>query len=86
MIDAVAEPFLYQSPLVGRGIRLLSILPASGTEPIRISLCEKLLDGRVSFLALSYVWGSPDVTQEIICNGESLMVTEKPPRGAMADA
>jgi Heterokaryon incompatibility protein (HET) len=70
------EPFSYESALVGRKIRLLRISPASGIQPVHIFLSEKELDGDTSFLALSYVWGSPDVTEAVICNGKTLLITK----------
>lgn len=71
-----AESFSYSFALSGRRIRLIRILPASGSKPIRISLCQEELDSDTSFLALSYVWGSPDVTETVICNGQTLKITE----------
>jgi hypothetical protein len=47
-------------------------MPDKGPEPICLSLCEKELDGETPFLALSYVWGSPDITEPVMCNGKVL--------------
>lgn len=53
-------------------IRLVEIFPATSAddnEPIQLGLTVKDLDQAPSYSALSYVWGDPAVTQDVILNG-----------------
>jgi hypothetical protein len=61
--------------LSGRQIRLLFICPSS--DPHRRLECHLQsfeLEQAPDYEALSYVWGDPDPTMEIICNGQSVTV------------
>src|SRR5690242_879398 len=65
-------------PLPGkRDIRLLTIHPGQWRDEIKCNLSHCSLDepSRPAYSALSYVWGSPKVTDLILLNGESWHVT-----------
>jgi len=65
-------------PLRGeRAIRLATILPGSWAEDLRCKLTSWPLDStqRPNYQALSYVWGSAHVTEEILLNDQPLRVT-----------
>jgi hypothetical protein len=55
--------------------RLLTILPGSGNHPIRCSLQCCSVDAKVKYAAVSYCWGSSDLTHQVIVNGTPLPVT-----------
>ncbi|KAK0124903.1 hypothetical protein ONS96_008781 [Cadophora gregata f. sp. sojae] len=57
-----------------REIRLLTVHEGDGTE-IRYSLNTVSLDEAPPYEALSYVWGDPNRTREIILDGKSFRVT-----------
>ncbi|KAH7370371.1 heterokaryon incompatibility protein-domain-containing protein [Rhexocercosporidium sp. MPI-PUGE-AT-0058] len=57
-----------------REIRLITIHEGDGPE-LRCSLASVPLDEAPSYEALSYVWGDPKITQEIILDGKSFHVT-----------
>ena len=65
-MNAVPEPFSYDSVLAGRMIRLLRISPASGADAIHLSQSSKAL----------YVWGSSEATETAIYNEKTLRITE----------
>lgn len=59
-------------------IRLLSLNRGSNDDKIRCSLFQAELqerDNAISYEALSYTWGSPDLTESIIVDGYYLNVT-----------
>ncbi|KAK6954802.1 hypothetical protein Daesc_004771 [Daldinia eschscholtzii] len=64
------------TPLSRNQVRFIEILP-SGTEeaPVRCLLKAVELGPDVRYAALSYVWGDPEVTRDIIVNGVVLPVT-----------
>jgi hypothetical protein len=53
-------------------IRLIRFLP---TPVMNISLEVHQLDSAPPYQAISYVWGDPGETKEIICNGQPLKIT-----------
>ncbi|KAL5325717.1 hypothetical protein ACEPPN_006847 [Leptodophora sp. 'Broadleaf-Isolate-01'] len=57
-----------------REIRLITVHEGDGTE-IRCSLDTVPLDEAPSYEALSYVWGDPKITQQIIIDGKPFQVT-----------
>ena len=76
------QPLPYQhKPIASESqIRILRLHPALNLKaPIRCSLYETSLqdirDGRESYEAISYVWGSPHGTQKIFCDDKPLLVT-----------
>jgi hypothetical protein len=55
-------------------IRLLKIPLGSLDDPIEFELQTVPLTGNVEFSALSYVWGRPEPTGTVICNGTKIQV------------
>ncbi|KAJ8116605.1 hypothetical protein OPT61_g2010 [Boeremia exigua] len=69
---------LYDVQLQGRDIRLVRLIPdpdADEASPTECCLSRECLDDLPPYYALSYVWGDPDLTETIRCNGEPLEVT-----------
>jgi hypothetical protein len=58
-----------------REIRLLKILPGSFNDPLRCKLVKVSLDDKPKYNALSYVWGDPTVTKEILVDDIPFAVT-----------
>ena len=76
----ISETYQYQTLPEGKYIRVLQLHPALGhNKPIECELQELFLDDQSDqqrhFDALSYVWGTGERTQQIICDGETLRVT-----------
>lgn len=64
-------PYKYE-PLRGPDdIRLLDIHPGAAEDPIVISLRAASLSENPDFEALSYVWGDPTATREVLCRGKN---------------
>jgi len=61
---------------LGQEIRLLEIAnsPSPGSTP-EFVLCTASLNTNPRFVALSYVWGNPTITEEINVNGYTMEVT-----------
>jgi hypothetical protein len=55
-------------------IRLIRLLPGKWTDPVRCELFEEVL-GTTRYAALSYVWGSKNVTRPIFLNRRKFPVT-----------
>lgn len=66
---------LYKAQLTGDKIRLLRLLPGSGNARIQCHLTEVAIVNSPPYETLSYVWGDANVTEPILCNGETLHVT-----------
>lgn len=56
-------------------IRLLKFLPSYVPDLINASLEVYQLHSAPPYQAISYVWGDPGKTKEIICNGQPLKIT-----------
>ncbi|KAF2140741.1 uncharacterized protein K452DRAFT_299457 [Aplosporella prunicola CBS 121167] len=56
--------------------RLLRLLPGPRTDPIQCDLCIEQIEGSPSYEAISYTWGDPNDTAEVLCNGRLLKVTK----------
>jgi hypothetical protein len=67
-------PGLGSSPLRGREIRLLRILPGESSSPIRCEVTVVALDGRQTYTALSYAWGNPPAECAIFLNGREVKI------------
>ncbi|KAI0102126.1 heterokaryon incompatibility protein-domain-containing protein [Nemania sp. FL0031] len=67
---------LYYEPFY-RETRLATILPGQWNDHLRCSLTHVPIDSarRPIYKALSYVWGSPNVTEDIIVNGQNQKIT-----------
>jgi hypothetical protein len=57
-------------------IRLLEVLSSAGDGGVKCRLSVSSLEGNPTFTALSYVWGDPGVTEDIILNDEVFPVTK----------
>lgn len=58
-------------------IRILQLLPGSNDDPLEIALSDVLIDDTEdTYEALSYVWGDPDQTEAIVCQGKHIFVTK----------
>lgn len=73
MSEYAYEPIDFSGP----AIRLLRLCRGTGSEIacelFQASLCER--DDSISYEALSYTWGLPDVRENIVVNGRPLSVT-----------
>lgn len=69
------RPFEYSSELHSRNIRLIYLEFGTGHDAIRTRLIDTNLDEAPSYVALSYTWGDPGDTCNILCNNQSLTVT-----------
>ncbi|KAI6082888.1 HET-domain-containing protein [Hypoxylon rubiginosum] len=60
-----------------REIRVIELLPGADEQPVECALHTESLDAdvHVRYAALSYVWGDPQVTEDIVVNGRRLPVT-----------
>ena len=58
-----------------REIRLCTLQPGSGDNPVNCTLTTVSLDGKPRYEAISYVWGDASTRQEIIVDSKSLLVT-----------
>ena len=56
-------PFTH-TPIQGRTIRLLNLLPGQDEDPVECELFTADLDSKPSYEALSYVWGHPHEREE----------------------
>ncbi|KAI0097554.1 heterokaryon incompatibility protein-domain-containing protein [Nemania sp. FL0031] len=59
-----------------REIRLLEIVKGTNSGPIECVFHIVSLEDDIEFAALSYVWGSSDITKEILLNGQRRDVTK----------
>lgn len=65
---------LYEPLPLGRYIRFLLLEPGKPDDAIACKLHTSELDG-AHFEALSYVWGTPSMTERISCNNKSIYIT-----------
>jgi hypothetical protein len=70
------DTFLYSSTLSGRNIRLLQLHPGRGDSILHFRLVEQPLDQGFAYHALSYAWGSANITRAALCDGKQLHITE----------
>ncbi|PON27151.1 hypothetical protein TGAM01_v204100 [Trichoderma gamsii] len=78
MQDTAMSEYAYEPiDFSGPAIRLLRLCRGTGSEIacelFQASLCER--DDSISYEALSYTWGLPDVRDNIVVNGKPLSVT-----------
>lgn len=66
---------LYKKRLEGRDIRVLELLPGYSEEIIRCHLVDISLEDQFPYEALSYVWGDPKVTENILVDGHVCSIT-----------
>ncbi|KAF2689807.1 HET-domain-containing protein [Lentithecium fluviatile CBS 122367] len=72
----MSEPSIYARRILsGREFRLLLICPSSDPHQRLECYCRPFqLDAAPPYEALSYVWGAPNPTSELLCNGKSIAV------------
>ena len=77
--SSMMDEYLYESLLPGNDsqsmIRLIELLPGTGSEDIHCSMKAYPLSDCPDFEALSYCWGDAAIRTPIICNGRQLLVT-----------
>ncbi|KAL7900363.1 hypothetical protein HDV63DRAFT_370944 [Trichoderma sp. SZMC 28014] len=78
MKDAAMSEYAYEPiDFSGPAIRLLRLCRGTGSEIVcelfQASLCVR--DDSISYEALSYTWGLPDIRETIVVNGRTLSVT-----------
>ena len=56
-------------------IRILKLYPGTGDEPVKCRLVPIPLVSRTRFEAISYVWGDPTITADVLCDGFRFPVT-----------
>ncbi|KAJ4136477.1 hypothetical protein NW768_004090 [Fusarium equiseti] len=59
----------------GREIRLIEILPTYANQTIQCKLHTVTLTPDTYYVCISYVWGDPHITEEIVVNGVRKQVT-----------
>ncbi|RBR23121.1 uncharacterized protein FIESC28_04116 [Fusarium coffeatum] len=59
----------------GREIRLIEILPTYANQTIQCKLHTVTLTPGTYYVCISYVWGDPSITEEIVVNGVRKSVT-----------
>ena len=59
----------------GREIRLIEILPTYANQTIQCKLHTVTLTPETYYVCISYVWGDPSITEEIVVNGVRKQVT-----------
>jgi hypothetical protein len=76
------EPFLggsyqYETLQGFRPVRFIELQPRHHALPatVHINLIHASIEDKTSYYALSYVWGTLDQPEIVICNGQSLPVT-----------
>src|ERR1700761_8213868 len=69
------SPYVYTPLPTQDSIRLLELQSGKPGDPIICALKTTTISTNTRYAALSYVWGNPDYTSTIKCNGKQLMVT-----------
>jgi hypothetical protein len=57
-------------------IRLVLLLPGDFNDNIECHLLHASLDSELSYEALSYTWGDPEILRPVLLEGEPFPVTE----------
>jgi hypothetical protein len=71
--------FVYENDLEPREIRLIDLRYGEDDDQIECRLVRHHLDipsPDIKYVALSYVWGDPDDTAEVLCDGQLLEIRE----------
>src|SRR6186997_769638 len=64
------------TPLIGpKVIRLIDLQPGQKDDPVSVRLFSVSLESAPPYDAISYVWGDPDDTIPISCNGIPFPIT-----------
>jgi hypothetical protein len=76
---SLLQQYQYKPRPTSRSIRYLILLPGSSGEPLHCTLHTTTFNDKgqetPSYEALSYVWGNPTKTANIVCDGQSLQIT-----------
>lgn len=72
--SVLRKPPSYLIKLSNRSFRLMQLLPGAHGSNIECKLIEVTLDDFLVYEAISYVWGSPNDTECIICDDHSITV------------
>ncbi|KAF4984582.1 hypothetical protein FZEAL_258 [Fusarium zealandicum] len=70
-----SQSFSYTAIPQGRCLRLLKIHPGSEDDELVCDLFAADLDTTPSYTALSYVWGDPTKSADLICSGHACKIT-----------
>jgi hypothetical protein len=76
--SSTREPYCYRALTRNsekQPFRLVTLLPGEGDSQLMCFLSRASLLGQPEFVAVSYTWGDPVNTHEIICEGASFHVT-----------
>ncbi|KAG2419779.1 hypothetical protein HFD88_004575 [Aspergillus terreus] len=72
--DNQPDGSMYQPFRNGKECRILILEPGCGDEEINCRLVNVILNWRTRYEALSYAWGEPDKTDQIVCCGRIMSV------------
>jgi hypothetical protein len=73
--DINGMPYFGTLSGIGGSIRLLTLKPGAGEDPVQCELSVEHIDDLPPFEALSYAWGDPEQRTPIIVTGEPFRVT-----------
>jgi hypothetical protein len=71
----MVPPYTYEPLPSGKWIRLLQLHPGRYEDPVSFGLLTVELKDAPSYEAISYAWGDPNDTMEVLCGGASLHLT-----------
>jgi hypothetical protein len=74
--SSVSETYHYDPFRNGNLIRILVLAPGEADAPLIGSLVFVDVDDSLTFIALSYVWGIPTRSRQMLCDGKLLRITE----------
>lgn len=74
--SATSDALYDHTPLTARDIRIFSLNPGEGKDPITGSLAITSLDQPCAYDALSYAWGSLGLTSTVQVNKSTFAITE----------
>jgi hypothetical protein len=72
----VSDTSFKYSPLNGSEIRIVALHPGTGSDQISCVIQNIDLNLSPKYRALSYTWGDPTPTHEILLNGQPFIVTD----------
>lgn len=75
MHDTSTYTYKPLSPDENDGIRLLHLEPGTGDDAIRFTLRPVRLSQAPTHEALSYCWGDPTDTVDVLCDGKHMSIT-----------
>ncbi|KAK5997802.1 Heterokaryon incompatibility 6-like protein [Cladobotryum mycophilum] len=75
-LSRARPPFQYLPLRDDQSIRILTLEPGSGANPLVGSLGTEQLGSRPEYEAISYVWGTGGRHSELVCDGAALPLTQ----------